>query len=116
MDVGSTPQTDLSQSWRIRILEELRSRLPETSSIDFKNYHAAIETTSWIRKGEARCLLSSNGSTTSLMYEDCVLQLEWVDNTGTFTVLNPDGATTKVDMSKLLTEMKIKFVPVLESI
>lgn len=92
--MGSVPQTDLNQPWRIAILDELRSRIPPASNFDA--YETAVETSSWVRNGEARCLLPTDSSTAASIYDDCMLQLEWIGNTGTFTILNADGATTKV--------------------
>lgn len=100
IDVGGPPQADLNQPWRVAILDELRSRIPPASVGDFENYENAVETSSWIRTGEARCLLPADGNTVNTMYEDCVLQLEWIGNSGTFTMLHPDGATTKVKQKK----------------
>ncbi|KAJ8966147.1 hypothetical protein NQ314_003710 [Rhamnusium bicolor] len=83
-----TANEELEQPWRIKILEELRSRLPAQEA--YTNYEQAVDTTSWIHSGEARVCLGSTG------YVDCILQLEWVQTAGALTILNPDGATTMV--------------------
>lgn len=79
----------LEQPWRMQILQDLKARLPLQDV--FVNYEQAVDTTSWIHTGEARVNLA-----TSSGYLDCLLQLEWVQTTGTLTIINPDGATTMV--------------------
>ncbi|XP_066251035.1 tectonin beta-propeller repeat-containing protein isoform X2 [Euwallacea similis] len=79
-------QEEFEQPWRNRILEDLKSRLPTQATFDF--YERAVDTTSWLHKGEARVNLGSGS------YIDCILQLEWIQTTGTLTILNSDGATT----------------------
>ncbi|XP_018569624.2 tectonin beta-propeller repeat-containing protein isoform X2 [Anoplophora glabripennis] len=81
-----TTNEELEQPWRIRILEELKARLPAQDA--YTNYEQAVDTTSWVHTGEARVSLGSSA------FVDCILQLEWVQTTGTLTILNPDGATT----------------------
>lgn len=81
----------LEQPWRVQILQNLQSRLPLQKVF---NYEQAVDTTSWVHKGEARVDLSDLEG-----YVDCMLQLEWVQNTGTLTIINPDGATTMVSRS-----------------
>ncbi|CAH1130207.1 unnamed protein product [Ceutorhynchus assimilis] len=79
-------QEEFEQPWRNRILEDLKGRLPNQDK--FTLYEPAIDTTSWIHKGEARVNLGTS------TFVDCILQLEWIQTTGTLTILNPDGATT----------------------
>lgn len=43
-----------------------------------------------MHKGEARVNLGG------VSFLDCILQLEWIQTTGTVTILNSDGATTMV--------------------
>ncbi|XP_066141762.1 tectonin beta-propeller repeat-containing protein isoform X2 [Euwallacea fornicatus] len=81
-----TMQEEFEQPWRNKILEDLKSRLPTQATFDF--YERAVDTTSWLHKGEARVNLGSGS------YADCILQLEWIQTTGTLTILHPDGATT----------------------
>lgn len=59
----------------------------------YTHYEPAVDTTSWVHTGEARVSLESSG------FVDCILQLEWVQSTGTLTILNPDGASTMVSSS-----------------
>lgn len=80
-------QGEREQPWRIKILEELKSRL---SLEEYNQYQVAIDTSSWTHTGEARVNL------TGTAYIDCVLQLEWMQSAGSLTVLNPDGATSMV--------------------
>lgn len=50
-----------------------------------------------MKNGDAKCKHKSNGT-----YEECVVELEWISSdtgsldSGTLTVLNPDGVTTLV--------------------
>lgn len=85
--------SEIDQPWRLRILDELKARLPAQN--EFKDYQVAVDTTSWVHTGEARVNLG-------IGFEDCVLQLEWVHNYGTLTVLNQDGVTTMVSFSSIL--------------
>lgn len=84
---GGASQTEIAEPWRLKILQELKLRLP---SEKYKNWQLAVDTTSWVHTGEARVSWGSG------QFVDCVLQLEWVQTTGTLTVLNPDGASTMV--------------------
>lgn len=68
-------------------MQDLKARLSAPEC--FNNYEQAVDTTSWIHSSEAR-VCSGAG------YVDCVLQLEWVQTTGSVSILNPDGATTMV--------------------
>lgn len=79
--------SETDQPWRLRILEELKGRIP--SQDVFRDYQPAVDTTSWVHTGEARVNLGA-------AFVDCVLQLEWVESCGTLTVLNQDGVTTMV--------------------
>lgn len=56
----------------------------------YTHYEQAIDTTSWKHCGEARVSLG-NGP-----FIDCIIQLEWVQTTGTLTVLNVDGGATAI--------------------
>lgn len=84
---------DLEQPWRLKILQDLKTRLSAPEC--FNNYEQAVDTTSWIHAGEAR-VNSGSG------YVDCLLQIEWVQTTGSVSILNPDGATTMVNNVFLL--------------
>ncbi|KAK0174364.1 hypothetical protein PV327_010141 [Microctonus hyperodae] len=90
---------EISESWRIHILEALRSRM-NSLNFDTSKWEKAIDRSSWIKHGDARYKLK--GSNT---YEDCAVELEWIssDNstldTGMLTVLNVDGITTLIQFS-----------------
>ncbi|XP_076270197.1 tectonin beta-propeller repeat-containing peroxin 23 isoform X2 [Rhynchophorus ferrugineus] len=81
-----TMQEEFEQPWRTKILSDLKARLPNKDV--FGLYEPAIDTTSWIHKGEARVNLGASN------FVDCILQLEWLQTTGTLTILNSDGATS----------------------
>lgn len=92
-------QPELIQPWRLQILDSLKVRLLSDSAektVDFSGYEKAIEMSSWIKSGEAKV------SKTGGQFEECLIQLEWVNSfgtdldSGTFTILTPDGVTTKV--------------------
>ncbi|XP_017786159.1 PREDICTED: tectonin beta-propeller repeat-containing protein [Nicrophorus vespilloides] len=86
-EVPTLQQTELDQPWRLKILEDLKSRLSNDNK--YSDYQVAIDTSSWVHSGEGRiCMDSTN------VFIDCVLQLEWVHTAGTLTVLHPDGAST----------------------
>lgn len=78
---------EMDQTWRLKILDELKARLPKQDA--FKHYQIAVDTTSWVHTAEARVNLGA-------AFVDCILQLEWVQNCGTLTILNQDGVTTMV--------------------
>lgn len=80
----------LEQPWRMQILQDLKARLPLQDV--FVKYEQAVDTTSWVHTGEARVNLGAASG-----YVDCVLQLEWVQTSGTLTIMNPEGATTMVN-------------------
>ncbi|XP_043272116.1 tectonin beta-propeller repeat-containing protein isoform X2 [Venturia canescens] len=90
----SMVQGEIVEPWRMRILEELRNRI-KNLEFDLSRYEKAIERSSWVKNGDARCKLKG-----SLVYEDCVIELEWISSdsgtldSGTLTILNADGATT----------------------
>lgn len=89
-------QGEIVEPWRIRILEELKNR-GRNVDFDLSRYEKAIERSSWVKNGDARCKLKG-----SLVYEDCIMELEWISSdsgtldSGTLTILNADGATTIV--------------------
>ncbi|XP_055686263.1 tectonin beta-propeller repeat-containing protein isoform X2 [Lutzomyia longipalpis] len=90
-------QAELSQPWRLRILEDLKGRLSDADPAELEKYQLAIEMSSWVKSGEAR-VAKSHGT-----FEDCLIELEWVNasgssglDSGTLTILNPDGVTTKM--------------------
>ncbi|XP_058061619.1 tectonin beta-propeller repeat-containing protein [Anopheles bellator] len=92
---------EVSQSWRMKLLEDLKNRLPanDLENGAYAHYEKAIAMSSWVKSGEARC------AKTGHPFEDCLIELEWVNNqecgpdSGTLTVLNSDGITTKMQLS-----------------
>lgn len=96
-ETGNMPQVDLDQPWRVKILEGLKARLPNSAA--FSSYQNAIDTSSWAHSGEARVNLKSTA------YIDCILQLEWLHTTGSLTILNADGATTMVCLIKIIKQL-----------
>lgn len=88
-DSLNSNQVEFEQPWRLKILEDLKNRLPKDA---FNDYQIAVDTNSWIHSGEARVNL--NG----VAFVDCVLQLEWMHTTGTLTILNPDGVSNMVNV------------------
>lgn len=87
VESGAGGCSEMDQPWRLKILDELKARLPGEEK--FQGYQVAVDTTSWVHTGEARVNLGAN-------FIDCVLQLEWMQNCGSLTVLNQDGITTMV--------------------
>lgn len=99
--------------WRKDILQKLQERQQKINVLpNLEKYEKAVELSSWIKSAEARYQRPG-----SLEFEDCVIELEWVSgssastptsqnpstqresDTGTFTVLHPDGVTTKIQFS-----------------
>lgn len=96
--MSSINEAELSQTWRINILDNLKKRLSGTEDLDLDKYQKAVEKSSWIKSGEAK--MSKPGQS---LYEECLIELEWVNSSGgsgmdsgTFTILTPDGVTTRV--------------------
>lgn len=88
---------ELAKPWRLKILDDLKTRNGKLGT-GFETYEKAIETSSWVKSGEVR-IARVNGT-----FEDCLIELEWVSSTsemdsGTFTVLNSDGVSTKMQFS-----------------
>lgn len=97
-NISSTSQVELNQPWRVKILEDLKKRLTN-QDINFEDYEKAVEMSSWVKSGEARAAKQFGA------YEECLIELEWVTScgagldSGTLTILNPDGVTTKMQFS-----------------
>lgn len=89
---------ELLRPWRVQILQELQRR--DSSLVGFESYEKAIEMSSWVKTGDARCILKDTEN-----LEDCVLELEWVGSnkgsldSGTLTILSPERTHTKVQFS-----------------
>ncbi|XP_044750245.1 tectonin beta-propeller repeat-containing protein [Coccinella septempunctata] len=82
---------ELDQPWRKQILDSLKERIPNAEKYD--SYEMAVDTSSWVQTGEARVSMKKRP------FLDCSLQLEWLQNNGTLTILNPDGASTMTSFS-----------------
>jgi tectonin beta-propeller repeat-containing protein 1 len=86
---------ETTKPWRNILLENLKQR-NQRDTKGFEAYEQASDTTSWIKSGEAR-LIRYNKT-----FEDCRIELEWVSSAqksldcGTFSVLNSDGVSTKI--------------------
>lgn len=99
-DVITTSQMELAQPWRLKILEDLKGRAQhQQQSVDFELYEKAVEKSSWVKSGEAKAAKPFGA------FEECLIELEWVSSSGsgldsgTLTILNPDGVTTKMQFS-----------------
>lgn len=88
-NLGSSIE-ELDQPWRKQILDSLKERLPNAEKYD--SYEMAVDTSSWVQTGEARVSMKKRP------FLECSLQLEWLQNNGTLTILNPDGASTMVSL------------------
>lgn len=84
---------DLNKEWRIKMVECLKNRL---NGFDTSNYEKAIEMSSWVKSVEAK--VAKNDT-----FEDALIELEWLTSatsgSGTLTILNLDGVTTKMQLS-----------------
>lgn len=94
---GSFSAMKYKESWRLDILQSLKMR-QNTIRDTFQNYEKAIELSSWVKSGEAK--ISHGGKP----YEECLIELEWVDDTvtsgsGTLTILSSDTITIKLQIS-----------------
>lgn len=96
-------QHDLSQPWRLKIVEELAKQANKVNGMEEREkYELAVDTSSWVKTGEAK-VAKMNGQ-----FEECLIELEWVSSStgggpgmdsGTLTIMNPDGVTTKMQFS-----------------
>lgn len=95
-NIGAS-QAELAKPWRLKILEDLKERNAKME-IGFEEYEKAVEMSSWVKSGEVRAS-RLNGT-----FEDCLIELEWVSagigmDSGTLTILNSDGVSTKMQFS-----------------
>lgn len=85
---------DTNVEWRKKIIEKLRERVSE---FDTSNYEKAVEMSSWVKSSEAKFAKDADS------FEDCLVELEWLSTaslgSGTLTILNVDGVTTKLQIS-----------------
>lgn len=95
-DTVDDSQAEMTKPWRLDILKCLKER-NEKESEGFEGFEKAIESSSWVKSGEAKVSKFNGG------YEDCLIELEWVSSAsgmdcGTLTILNSDGVTTKMQI------------------
>lgn len=99
-DTIATEQVDeLSQTWRLNLIEKLKARLEHFDFETADRYEKAIDMSSWVKSGEA--MVSKNGVDS---FEECLMELEWLASTttagsGTLTMLNTDSVTAKLQLS-----------------
>lgn len=94
-------QHELTKAWRLKIVDDLAKQANKVNEMEEREkYELAVDTSSWVKSGEAR-MAKLNGQ-----FEDCLIELEWVSasggqdmDSGTLTILNPDGVTTKMQFS-----------------
>ncbi|XP_030386254.1 tectonin beta-propeller repeat-containing protein [Scaptodrosophila lebanonensis] len=97
-------KVDVNANWRKDILTKLTRRQEDLAKLEqTQRFEKAVELSSWIKSADARYQRPGGE------YEDCVIELEWVSSntdsstsgsdSGTFTVVNPDGASTKIQFS-----------------
>lgn len=96
-DAIDDSQAELTKPWRLKILDDLKARNAKLEG-GFEDYEKPMETSSWVKSGEVRIARVNN------TFEDCLIELEWVSagsgmDSGTFTVLNSDGVSTKMQFS-----------------
>lgn len=96
-DSTEDSKAELTKPWRLKILESLKFRNSKQEN-GFEDYEKVAESSSWVKSSEVR-IAKVNG-----LYEDCLIELEWVSSisgmdSGTFTVLNSDGISTKMQFS-----------------
>lgn len=87
---------ELTQEWRLNLIERLKNRL-KGFEIDQTKYEKAVEISSWVKSGEAK--MAEGGSA----FADCLVELEWLTSasktgSGTLTILNPDSVTMKLQL------------------
>lgn len=89
----SESSINLNTEWRLKMIELLKNRL---NDFDTSSYVKAIEMSSWVKSVEAKV-------TKNDIFEDCLIELEWLTSattgSGTLTILNLDGVSTKMQLS-----------------
>nr|CAD7402194.1 unnamed protein product [Timema cristinae] len=99
IEIHTTSEMETCKPWRLKIIQELKRTAREVTGFD--DYEKAVEMSSWVKTGKARCLLKD----TTNQYEDCTLELEWVGcekgslDSGTLTITSPDKTHTKMQFS-----------------
>lgn len=88
----SEPNIDTNVEWRKKTIDKLCRRIGD---FDHSTYEKAIETSSWVKSIEAKFAKLADG------FDDCLIELEWLSSSGsgTLTILNVDGVTTKLQIS-----------------
>lgn len=88
----SEPTVDTKVEWRRKTIEKLCRRIGD---FDISTYEKAIETSSWVKSIEAKFVKDSD------CFDECLIELEWLSSSGsgTLTILNTDGVTTKLQIS-----------------
>nr|CAD7586073.1 unnamed protein product [Timema genevievae] len=100
IEIHSTSEMETSKPWRLKIIQELKRRTAREVT-GFDDYEKAVEMSSWVKTGKARCLVKD----TTNQYEDCTIELEWVGcekgslDSGTLTIMSPDKTHTKMQFS-----------------
>lgn len=111
-DANTAGAPELTQPWRLHILQALKSRVSPERIEGLERYEAAIEKSSWVKSGEVKAAKPFES------FEEAIVELEWVSSStsthlngaattqdsGTLTVLAPDGVTTRMQFS--LTEIR----------
>ncbi|XP_063242841.1 tectonin beta-propeller repeat-containing protein isoform X2 [Bacillus rossius redtenbacheri] len=94
-------EVEVAKPWRVKVLSELKQRTTRETA-GFDAYEKAVEMSSWVKTGQARCLLKDGADG---QYEDCVLELEWIGSDkgsldyGSLAITNTDKTRTKVQFS-----------------
>lgn len=94
-------QHELTEPWRLKIVQALAHNANKVNGMEQREkFELAVDTSSWVKTGEGK-MAKLNGQ-----FEDCLIELEWVSagaanelDSGTLTILNPDGVTTKMQFS-----------------
>jgi len=101
----SDSKVDVNANWRKDILSKLQRRQDKLAKLQtVAKFEKAVELSSWVKSADARYQRPGGE------FEDCIIELEWVSSgsgssgseasrsgdSGTFTVLSPDGAATKI--------------------
>lgn len=105
-DAGSMAAPELTQPWRVQILQSLKARVSPERIDGLERYEKAVEKSSWVKSGEVRAAKPFES------FEEAIVELEWVtssssvldcgaptQDSGTLTILAPDGVTTRMQFS-----------------
>lgn len=108
-DAGAAAAPELTQPWRVQILAGLKARVSPERIDGLERYEKAIEKSSWVKSGEVKAAKPFEP------FEEAIVELEWVSSSsggvggssvpcgqsdsGTLTILAPDGVTTRMQFS-----------------